>query len=286
MNAKKGKKGKVEPEPEPEVPVVHEPTEEELEAERIAQQEEKKRMNRDRVLFAKPVVKHIVSHHSGTVLAEEEPRTPLDSDLKATATKVFDASATDGVVDTVLLPELLKECGFIASAELLQKHIPRFCNLAMKKIQLLKNETAKAIEEPSIVDREIAGERNNVSSMGSEGGEPEQLSKQEFLCFLEIFHASAFHFGARLRKFAARNQLREVEELLVRNCPANTGNGEGLTPLHYCCEYGRPEVIELLHSIASKSLVVDAQVRGRTLSSSFDNIKSTSIHSFILGRLS
>lgn len=49
--------------------------------------------NKLRVQFSKPFVKKVVSHHSGTILADKDPEVPLSDELKEKATKIFHAMA-------------------------------------------------------------------------------------------------------------------------------------------------------------------------------------------------
>ncbi len=90
---------------------------------------------------------------------------------------------------------------------------------------------------------------------------PKDLDETEFLAFLAKFHAPEYYYGQRLRRNAGRGQVAEVVELLVRNCDVNTGDGEGLTSLHYASEFNQSAVINAIVSTSAKSkkLVVDCK---------------------------
>jgi hypothetical protein len=57
---------------------------------------------------------------------------------------------------------------------------------------------------------------------------------------------------------AGRGLLTEVKQMLHRQCNINTANGEGLTSLHYACEYNRPEIVDLLIEFGGDSLIINA----------------------------
>jgi len=190
---------------------------EELSAEE--QKAELFRLNKERVQFAKPVVKHIVSPHSGSILSKPEPKVPLESDMLEKFSHGFNSMAVDGYVKKQQIPELLNKCGFSHDIALL----------------------AKLVEEFYTSD--------------------ESLDLSSFIAFVENFYAPDYYFGEILRKSVARGQNKEVTNLLLRNCNANTSDGEGTSSLHYCCEFNRPDVIEILAKIAKKGLAVNAQDR-------------------------
>lgn len=193
---------------------------EEALAKRALEKEELFRLNKERVLFTKPTVKHIVSPHSGSILASAEPVVPLEVDIVEKCAKAFQAIATNGTVPRQKIPDLLAKSGFEHDLQLLAKVVTEFYT-----------------------------------------SQSEVVEATEFLEFVGRFYAPAYHFGERLRKNVARGQNEEVTKLLVRNCNANTSDGEGTSSLHYCCEFNRPDIIELLASIAKKTLNVNAQDR-------------------------
>jgi len=177
------------------------------------------RLNKERVIFAKPTVKHIVSPHSGSILAKPEPKVPLESEISDKCMQVFNAAATDGIVSKQKIPDLLTKSGFQHDISLLAKLVEEFYT----------------------------------------GGD--DLDIDSYLAFVQSFYAPDYYFGERLRKNVARGQNAEVTNLLLRNCNANTSDGEGTSSLHYCCEFNRPDIIEILAKIAKKGLAVNAQDR-------------------------
>jgi ankyrin repeat protein len=84
------------------------------------------------------------------------------------------------------------------------------------------------------------------------------LNEQDFLDWYGRFFADAYFYGQRLRLFAGRGLSADVKQLLHRQCCVNTGNGEGLTPLHYACEFNRVDVVDTLVQFGGKSLLVNA----------------------------
>lgn len=185
-----------------------------------AEKEEQLRLNKERVLFTKPVVKHIVSPHSGSILASPEPVIPLEIDVVEKCAKAFESIGVDGTVSKQKIPELLSKSGFEHDLQLLTKVVQEFYTSSS-----------------------------------------DQVEATEYLEFVGRFYAPAYHFGERLRKNVARGQTDEVTKLLVRNCNVNTSDGEGTSSLHYCCEFNRSDIIELLAKIAKKGLAVNAQDR-------------------------
>ena len=65
-----------------------------------------------------------------------------------------------------------------------------------------------------------------------------------------------------MRKFASRGNIKEFTELLLRDCPPQCGDGEGLTALHYACAYDKPKVLETIFNIAADKIEpIDAKDR-------------------------
>jgi hypothetical protein len=177
------------------------------------------RENKLRVQFTKPTAKHIVSPHSGSILSEPNPEPPLEEAMIEKATNAFNVLATDNLVESSAIVELLVNCGFDHDVTILAQVVKEFYT------------------------------------------EEEPLSLTKFLEFLRKFYAPAYYYGQRLRRNVGRGQNSEVTSLLVRNCDANTSDGEGTSSLHYCCEYNRPDIIEILVNIAKKGLALNAQDR-------------------------
>lgn len=84
------------------------------------------------------------------------------------------------------------------------------------------------------------------------------LNESDFQMWYERFFADPFFYGQRMRMCAGRGLLAEVKQMLHRQCNINTANGEGLTSLHYACEYNRPEIVDLLIEFGGEALVVNA----------------------------
>jgi hypothetical protein len=175
--------------------------------------------NQERVQFSKPTVKHIVSPHSGSILAKPESVAPIDENLKERCIEIFGKLSVDGILSKDKIAEVLLKCGFEHDISLLTK---------------------------------IANELYSG---------PETLEQTDFVEFATTFHAPDYYFGERLRKSVARGQTEAVIALLVRNCNPNTSDGEGTSSLHYCCEFNRPDLIELFAKLCGQKLVVNAQDR-------------------------
>lgn len=180
--------------------------------------------NKARVLFRSPVVKNIVSHHSGTILAEDVPKPKLHPSLEEKALNIlstYEISEENGGIDKSLLPEILRKCGYDYGDE---------------------------VQIKSLCDKLYKG--------------PEFMDNRSFLQFLEVFQAPEYYYGQRLRKNVSRNRIPEVVELLLRNCSINTADGEGLTSLHYAACYNNPKVIEaILKVIPLEKITVNAKDR-------------------------
>lgn len=57
---------------------------------------------------------------------------------------------------------------------------------------------------------------------------------------------TGFYYGQRLRKYISRGMTDEAIKLIMRGCDVNTGDGEGLTSLHYAAQYNKPKPIEAI----------------------------------------
>lgn len=187
--------------------------------EKERQRDEFLQANKERVFFRKPVVKHIVSPHSGSILATAEPVVPLDENLKQRCVDLFEKLSSEGTIPKAVIPELLIKCGFDNDLALVTKAV---------------NESYSGLDV---------------------------LEQQDLLEFVGKFHAPDYYYGERLRKCVARGQTDSVVALLVRGCSPNTADGEGTSPLHYCCEFNRPELIDLLARMSKQKLIVNAKDR-------------------------
>eukprot|EP01036_Dinobryon_divergens_P023350 gene23350-31686_t len=162
--------------------------------------------NRLRVQFTKPIVKYIVSHHSGTILAEKDPIVPLDNELNEAATKVFSKFMSDGrnCFQRETLAEAMQQLGY---------------DHELKKIN------------------EICGKLYDG---------PDEVDLKAFLSFAAKLQAPAYYYGQRLRKCISRGLIDQAMELLVRGCSVNTADGEGMTSLHYAANYNKPKAMDAI----------------------------------------
>ena len=184
------------------------------------------------VTFSKPSVKNICSRHAGSILALDEPIVPPNPASIEVAKNVFHAAlevSSSGTVNSsrvstlsrAAIYDLLLSCKLISDKH--QKGI--ICDL---------------------VDRMYKG--------------PTDMDEKAFLDFLQAFIAPAYYYGQRLRRNAGRGELMDFTELVMRGCDANTGDGEGLTSLHYACEYDRANIVDALEDLAGTTLIVNAEV--------------------------
>ena len=51
------------------------------------------------------------------------------------------------------------------------------------------------------------------------------------------------------------NEIKLVREYIVRGCDVNTGDGEGLTALHYACLHNHPDMIQFLADFCGDKLL-------------------------------
>ena len=51
------------------------------------------------------------------------------------------------------------------------------------------------------------------------------------------------------------NEIKLVREYIVRGCAVNTGDGEGLTALHYACLHNHPDMIQFLADFCGDKLL-------------------------------
>lgn len=225
---------------------------EEAQAEAVAAQEQAEaeakmaeitRQNKARVQFSKPEIKFIVSHHSGTILAKDEPNVDFsindNSELKERVLAAYksviepedeedgatpDAEGKELVIITKdLLPELFLRSGLDFDDDLSKTIIDRFY-------------------------------KNNGATEG------DSVSEDTYCRIVESAQAPAFQFGQHLRKYSSRGQIREVVTLLARGCDPNCGDGDGLNALHYACNYNHPKVVETLFTVVpEEDLILEAR---------------------------
>jgi len=238
MSKKKGAKDKapvvveiVQPivEPEPEPVVVQ-----------LSEAEIKSIQNKERVAFRKPIVKHIVSPHSGSLLANTNViMSDLPADMEQVAITAFELMAEEQLVEKNKLTDLLQKTGFsINDMEMLKQLIDEFYSNS--------HSSSDKSADPTTIDKSV-----------------EKIDLTAYLDFLRKFYAAPYHNGEKLRRYSSRNESDAVKKLLLRKCDVNTADGEGTTSLHYCSEYNRPEIINILSSLSSSKdqLIVDAKDR-------------------------
>lgn len=159
--------------------------------------------NISRVEFRVPVVKNIVSRHSGSVLADNGPIVELTGDVSERIRAAFQSVSEPDKLE--ISKEKLVEV-FLASG-LLNR------SAHLSKLVTSRFEGSELFNESDCVD-----------------------------AFMK-FYAPTFHYGQRLRRYASRGCVSDVCELIIRGCHPNCADGEGLTPLHYACEFNQLDVM-------------------------------------------
>ncbi len=324
----KAKKGK-EPEPvpvpvpveEPPPPVVEEPPKVEYND------------NQKRVLFAKLPIKQIVSFHSGSILAQDDP-VPIEISPKQfeTLKSLFSSHAVSMTIPTTALPMVKSPSSRSSNSMLDQTMTTTTLNapssavenvISGNNVEDVETVTDNRIAVAKLLDLILSLHDINCAKMklnkfflqevidfylphcrdqtpppppeaapapvvaappakGGKGAPPPpvapppepvptpgvppdgivrvaSLSESEFLTWYEHFYADPFFYGQRMRMSAGRGLVTEVKQMLHRQCNINTANGEGLTSLHYACEYNRPEIVDLLIELGGDALVVNAE---------------------------
>lgn len=174
------------------------------------------------VKFTEPVAKLIISPHSGSILAEPEPAVELPETIEKKARDIFNATEESTGHGTGRVPRE-------KIVDMLHSCGYDYSRDVM--MQIVKNRCRE-----------------------------ENIDERGWLDFLEKYQAPAYYYGQRLRQYCGRGQLQELSELIVRGCDVNSGDGEGLTPLHYACEANHPEVINMIFSlVGSHGLKVNSQ---------------------------
>jgi hypothetical protein len=184
------------------------------------------------VTFSKPSVKNVCSRHAGSILALDEPIVPPNPASIEVAKNVFLAAL-----------EFSSSGSDNSSGKSTLSHVMIYDLLISTKLVSDKHEKDIMID---LIKRIYSG--------------PSDMGEKAFLDFLTSFIAPAYYYGQRLRRNAGRGELKDFTELIMRGCDANTGDGEGLTSLHYACEYDRVNIIDALEGLAGKTLIVNAEV--------------------------
>ena len=181
------------------------------------------------ITFSKPSVKNVCSRHAGSILALDEPIVPPNPANNEVARKVFHAA--------------LELSSDNSTGKSTLSHVMIYDLLISAKLVSDKHEKGNIID---LIERIYSG--------------PSEMDEKAFLDFITSFMAPTYYYGQRLRKNAGRGELTDFTELIMRGCDANTGDGEGLTSLHYACEYDRVNIIDALEGLAGKTLIVNAEV--------------------------
>jgi hypothetical protein len=184
------------------------------------------------VTFSKPSVKNVCSRHAGSILALDEPIVPPNPAIIEVAKNVFRAAL-----------EVSSSGSDNSSVKSTLSHVMIYDLLISAKLVSDKHEKGILID---LIIRIYIG--------------PSDMDEKAFLDFITSFIAPAYYYGQRLRRNAGRGELIDFTELILRGCDANTGDGEGLTSLHYACEYDRVNIIDALEGLAGKTLIVNAEV--------------------------
>jgi Ankyrin repeats (many copies) len=196
------------------------------------------------VAFTQATVTTICSKHSGSILAQNEPQVQLSVHNTEKALEVFRANLTTSeltseavggklIARPARIYDLLLNCGLVSSS----------------------------------FDKDVVME---VIARLYQG--PSEIDEKAFIKFLESFQAPAYNYGQRLRRNAGRGELRDVTDLIIRGCDVNTADGEGLTSLHYACEFNRADIVRALKMLVGEALMVNTKVSRRCFSFGCCNI--------------
>ena len=234
VEGKGGESRRDSPRPPPE-----QPTAEELKLKAAIEE------TRKLVKFKKADVKDIVSHHSSSILSKDDPEIPHDPKLEALSRQAFKSSPflKDEHLSCGNMPDLIStlyKCGFNYLDSELSTAVSERLNNYLHKLLV------------DIISHQRKGALSIDSTIAS-------INENDFVILAQKFNAPAYYFGQRLRRLVARAQLTDAIILILRGCNVNTSDGEGLSSIHYACEYNRHEVIDSIHSIVKEDLVINAQ---------------------------
>eukprot|EP01041_Mallomonas_annulata_P011376 gene11376-23813_t len=166
--------------------------------------------NLTHVTFTAASPKEIISCHSGSILADDEPIVPLTEAQDEKVRKLFSANCTAATttIPASKLAQIWSDFGFPFS----------------------KNDI------DAVIGNYTKGNTND-------------LDESQFIAFMGKFHAPSYQYGQRLRNYCARGIVDKVIELVIRGCNPNTCDGLGLSPLHYASEFNKSVIIKELHRI-------------------------------------
>ena len=207
--------------------------------------EEELQANLDRVQFTPAVPKDIISKHSGSILVQDEPHITLSGAMTENVTRIFEEHVESdepdpekGAIETS--PRGQDED--VEEGKEVEKPIPKVHQ--SKLVDMLGACGFSDRHVPDICKRMYNGS--------------EEMELEDFLQFYTRFYAPSYYYGQRLRRFVGRNEVSEVFDLLARGCDVNTGDGEGMCPLHYASMYNHAKMIEELVAYAPDSILIDA----------------------------
>lgn len=184
------------------------------------------------VTFSRPSVENVCSRHAGSILALDEPIVPSNPTSVEVAQNVFRAAL-----------EVSSSGSDNSRGKSTLGHVMIYDLLISAKLISNKHEKEIIID---LIKRIYSG--------------PSDMDEKAFLDFISSFIAPSYYYGQRLRRNAGRGEHVNVTELIIRGCDANTGDGEGLTSLHYACEYDRVNIIDALEGLVGKALIINAEV--------------------------
>lgn len=190
--------------------------------------------NAARVTFTPAKVKHVISHHKSSILADDGPVVSLSSQSKERLQKVFHSVLEGGDEE--------------GGGE-------------DKTSVLAANKVAEVLTTAEVTSAEAKLVESVVEDMLDSKLDGDELDVDAMCSFAERFQNPSFEYGQRLRRYAGRGCADEVQRILVRGCNANTADGEGLTALHYACEFNKLDVIRVIREVAGESLVINAQCK-------------------------
>lgn len=174
------------------------------------------------VQFQPAVVKKIISCHSGSILADPEPYIELVDTIERKARDIFNKFEEESGQST----------GKISKSHL---------NAMLTEIgYTIQHDLRSQVIEKYCPDSD-------------------EIDERKWLEFLEKYQAPSYYYGQRLRQYCGRGQISDVIQLLCRGCDVNTGDGEGLTSLHYASEANYPDVIQTLYDLTGSHLAINAQ---------------------------
>jgi hypothetical protein len=214
------------------------------------------------VAFSKPEVKVICSKHSGSIVASDGPIVPLTDIERAKARGLFQDAANpqELIPPEQSMRQQSTDKGKLGEEQSLKELQPQASGEAMLEIPqslvVKREELPKLLIQYGFTAYDDAQFRSTIMRLHKGSDE---LNEKDFIDFVQYYQAPPYHYGQRLRRYAGRGEINEVIELILRGCDPNTGDAEGLTALHYSCEFNRSEVIKKLHSLCRGKLLLDAR---------------------------